>query len=77
MSKLPPIKSKDLVKIFQKQGFCISRQTGSHGRLIHPDGRKITIAIHDKEIPKGTLSAILRQAEISREKFLALLKKKK
>ena len=75
MSKLPPIKSKDLVKIFQKEGFVISRQVGSHVRLVHPDGRKLTIALHNKEIPKGTLSAILRQAEISRKGLLVLLKK--
>lgn len=75
MSKLPPIKSKDLLKVFQKEGFSISRQVGSHVRLVHSDGRKLTIALHNKEIPKGTLSAILRQAEISRKDFLVLLRK--
>lgn len=45
MAKLPQIKPKELLNFFTKQGFQINRQVGSHARLVHPDGRKITLAI--------------------------------
>lgn len=75
MSKLPQIKPASLVKFFKKQGFIVTRQTGSHQRLIHQDGRKISIAFHNKPIAPGTLQAILKQAKLDRDKFLRLFKK--
>jgi predicted RNA binding protein YcfA (HicA-like mRNA interferase family) len=75
MPRLPQIKPKELLKFFQKQGFTISRQTGSHARLIHPDGRKITIAIHTKPIAPGTLNSILHQAQLDKNTFLQKFKK--
>jgi len=75
MSKLPQIKPPPLIKFFQKQGFVISRQVGSHARLIHGDGRKITIAIHNKPIAPGTFNSILRQAQMDRDTFLKAFKK--
>ena len=72
MSKLPQIKPLSLIKFFAKQGFVVSRQVGSHIRLIHPDGRKITIAVHNKPIAPGTFHAILRQVNLKRDEFLKL-----
>jgi len=70
MPKLPAIRPKDVVKKLTKLGFIITRQTGSHARLIHPDGRATTIALHNRDLPKGTLRAILRQTEITTKEFL-------
>jgi predicted RNA binding protein YcfA (HicA-like mRNA interferase family) len=61
------IKPKELVNFLLKLGFHKIRQKGSHLRLSHPDGRKVTIAVHNKPISKGTLTAILRQAKLSKE----------
>lgn len=73
MTRLPALKPKDVVKTLKKFGFEIKRQTGSHVRLIHPDGMATTIAFHNRELPRGTLRAILRQSEISLEEFLKKL----
>ncbi len=70
MAKLPAVKPKDVVKKLIKLGFKVTRQTGSHVRLIHPDGRATTVAMHNRDLPKGTLRAILRQSEIIVEEFL-------
>lgn len=75
MPKLPQIKPLTLVKFFTKQGFVVTRQVGSHTRLINPDGRKITIAIHNKPIAPGTFNSILKQAQMDRDTFLELFKK--
>ncbi|MDO8570700.1 MAG: type II toxin-antitoxin system HicA family toxin [Candidatus Daviesbacteria bacterium] len=74
MPKLPQIKPNLLLKFFIKQGFVITRQIGSHTRLVHTDGRKITIAIHNKPIAPGTLQSILKQANLERDIFLKLFK---
>lgn len=73
MSRLPQITPRKLQKIFLKQGFVISRQVGSHVRLVHPDGRKISVAIHNQPVAPGTLQSILKQAGLSRNEFLKLL----
>lgn len=74
MSSFSQISPKDLVKALIKLDFCILRQKGSHIRLSHPNGCKLTVAIHSKPIPVGTLSNILRQANISREELEKVLR---
>jgi len=75
IAKLPQITPKQLIKFFAKLGFEVKRKTGSHARLIHANGRKITIAVHNKPIAPGTLNSILRQANLKRDEFMMLLKK--
>jgi predicted RNA binding protein YcfA (HicA-like mRNA interferase family) len=73
MGDFPQVLPKDVVKILQQCGFSITRQVGSHMRLAHDDGRKVTVAIHSKPLPIGTLLSILRQAQMSKEEFKKLL----
>ncbi|MDI6713669.1 MAG: type II toxin-antitoxin system HicA family toxin [Thermodesulfovibrio sp.] len=74
MSKLPQLSGKELCKLLEKIGYKIDHQTGSHIILRHdkPPHRRLTIPNH-KEIAKGTLRAILRQAGISIEELKELL----
>lgn len=65
MTKLPQIKPQDLIKSLEKFGFQTTRISGSHARLVHKDGRKVTVPIHNQPLPKGTLKSIMRQAKIS------------
>ena len=65
MPKLPVLKPKLLLKILQKAGFEINHTTGSHYILYHPDGRRVTLPYHTKDLPKGTVHAILKVAGIS------------
>ena len=77
MPKIPPISPNKLVKILEKTGFKVIRQKGSH--LIMMDNKKtrIVIPMHpEKDIKPGLIRAIIREAGISRENFLTLLKEK-
>lgn len=68
MPKLPVLRPKELVRALKKLGFLEKRQKGSHLIMLHEGKNKqIVIPIHNKPLKKGTLSAILRQAEISPE----------
>nr|WP_296618498.1 type II toxin-antitoxin system HicA family toxin [Marivirga sp.] len=35
---------------------------GSHQLYKHPNGKRTIVTLHNKDIPKGTLNAILKQA---------------
>lgn len=73
MPKLPSYKPKELIKKFEKAGFVIDRQKGSHVVLYDlKRERRLTIPLHVKDLPKGTLLSIIRQAGITREEFLKL-----
>lgn len=75
MSKLPHISGKELVKILAKQGFQVARQKGSHVILKKETdaGIKAVVVPLHKEIDKGTLLEIIRQAGMKKEEFLQLL----
>ena len=74
MSKLPVISGREAVKALAKIGYEIDHQTGSHVILRHgmPPYRRLTIPDH-KEIARGTLRAIIRQADLLVEEFGDLL----
>ena len=58
-------------------GFRVVRQRGSHITLENiVNRRKVTVPIHNKDLPKATLFSILKQSGISVEEFLKLLGKK-
>jgi len=63
--KFPVLKPKRLLKILQKAGFEINHTTGSHYILYHPNGRRVTLPYHAKDLPKGTSRAILNAAGIN------------
>jgi len=78
MPKLPPVKDRQLIRVLKRLGFFEHPERGtSHLIFAHPDGRRTTVSRHPgKDIPIGTLRAILRDINISVEEFVKLLKKK-
>jgi len=71
--RLPSLTPKQLIRIFLRAGFAIDHQTGSHVVLRHPDGRRALIAVHPRELKRGTLVGIIKQAGYTVEDFLELL----
>lgn len=43
--------------------------------MAYPDGRKTIVPMHSKDIPSGTLFAILKDIKISKDEFLEALRK--
>jgi len=69
MPKLPRISGAEVIKILTKFfGFRTLRQRGSHVTLTN-DLVFLTVPLH-RELDRGTLLAILRDAGISRDDFL-------
>lgn len=75
--KLPVLSGNEVIKALVKAGFKVARRKGSHVILVKfIDGRKVGVVVPDhKEIDKGTLLEIIRQARLKREEFLELVKK--
>lgn len=73
MPKLPAVKPRELIKIFEKQGYIVDRQKGSHVILYHLfSRRRLTIPMHTKEIPNGTLLSIIKQSGLTKEEFIKI-----
>jgi predicted RNA binding protein YcfA (HicA-like mRNA interferase family) len=72
VSRLPVCSGRDAVRVFQRLGYEIDHQTGSHIILRHPNMRRLTIPDH-RELAKGTLRSIIREAGITKEQFASLL----
>jgi Predicted periplasmic or secreted lipoprotein len=75
MSKLPILSAKEAIKVLKKFGFEIDKQTGSHIRLWNKERKLLVIVPNHKELAKGTLISIMKQAKIERKKFLFKLSK--
>jgi predicted RNA binding protein YcfA (HicA-like mRNA interferase family) len=73
MSGLPRISGRDCVKALSKTGFVLKRQHGSHMILRRDDPFSQLVVPDHHELDRGTLRAIIRQANISVEEFTKLL----
>lgn len=74
MSKLPPLKSREIIKILRKLGFKKVRQKGSHAFFSHPDGRTTVVPIHKgKQIGRGLVRSIIHDIKMSPEEFGKLI----
>ena len=76
MSKLPSLTPKKVISILKKNGFKLDHVTGSHYVFYNAiTKRRALVAFHTKDLPKGTLREILKQAGIeNEEEFQRILK---
>lgn len=72
MAALPVISGREAVRAFEKIGFKLHHQRGSHIILYHANGRHLSVPDH-RELDRGTLRALIRGAGITVEEFLELL----
>ncbi|MGC9528474.1 MAG: type II toxin-antitoxin system HicA family toxin [Limnospira sp.] len=72
MPRLPRISSKKAIRTLKRLGFYESRQTGSHVVLKKtlPDGEIVCVVPLHKELKIGTLSGVLKQAQVTAEDFI-------
>ena len=75
MSKLPVLSGEKCIKALEKAGFYFKRQEGSHVTLRRDEPFcQLVVPLH-KELDRGTLRAIIRQAELSVNEFIKLLQR--
>jgi predicted RNA binding protein YcfA (HicA-like mRNA interferase family) len=69
---LPVVSGKQAIRVLEKAGFGRVSQKGSHVKMRSDDGRTAIVPVH-RELARGTLASVLRQAGLSAEEFIELL----
>ena len=69
---LRPLRTRELVRKLEQAGFVFRRQSGSHARYVHSDGRGVTVPMHAGDIPLPVVRSIMRQSGLSQEQWEAL-----
>jgi predicted RNA binding protein YcfA (HicA-like mRNA interferase family) len=73
VTKLPRVSGRECAKALAKVGFSLRRQEGSHV-ILRREGPFAQVVVPDhRELDRGTLRAILRQAGMDVSEFLELL----
>ena len=74
MPKLPAVKPRQVAQFFEQQGFVLDHISGSHFIYYHAETkRRAVIPRHNRDMPKGTLLSLLREAGFTRNDFLTFL----
>lgn len=63
------LKVRDLIQMLESAGWRLKKTKGSHRQFLHPEkGLVVTVpGHHGKDIPIGTLKAILRSSGLERK----------
>jgi predicted RNA binding protein YcfA (HicA-like mRNA interferase family) len=69
MPALPVLSGRKAVRVFEKLGWQVARQRGSHIVMVK-EGENVTLSVPDhREIAKGTLRSLIRCARLTVEEF--------
>lgn len=73
MPRLPVISGDDFVNAMRKIGYVWDHTEGSHMILLHPSKGRLSVPRH-KELGPGLLQALIRDAGLTRDEFMTLLR---
>jgi predicted RNA binding protein YcfA (HicA-like mRNA interferase family) len=74
MPKLPAVKPREVIRFLERNGFVLDHASGSHFIYYHPlSKRRDVVPKHNRDVPKGTLVSLLREAGFSREDLIDFL----
>ena len=75
MPPVPVLPPSDIIKIFQRLGWQMVRQKGSHIIMTRP-GHMATLSIpNHPEVARGTLRSLIAKAGLTIEQFLGVSNK--
>ncbi len=73
MPRIPIVRAEKLIKVLKKNGFVHFRSKGSHQIFINRSKSiSVSVPVHKgRDLGRGLTLAILKDAEVSLDKFLA------
>ncbi len=75
MPTVPILRPREVVKTFEKIGWEVARQRGSH-IILTKEGQIATLSVpNHPRVARGTLRSLIARAEITVEEFLEALEK--
>ncbi len=73
--KLPRITAAEAIRVLERVGFLLARQSGSHKIYKNKEGKRVTVPYHTgRTLHPKVLRSILRDANLTVERFKELLK---
>ena len=74
MPKLPATKPRKVIRFLEQNGFVLDHTSGSHYIFYHPASRRrAVVPSHNRDLAKGTLMSLLREAGFAREQLIDFL----
>lgn len=74
MTKLPAVKPRQVIRFLEQNDFVLDHTSGSHFIFYHPSShRRAVVPSHNRDLPKGTLMSLLREAGFTREELVNFL----
>ena len=70
--RLLPVSGADMVRVFKKIGFTVTRQKGSH--IVMSRGEEVLIIPDHNTVSKGTERELIKDAGLTVKEFNSLLK---
>jgi predicted RNA binding protein YcfA (HicA-like mRNA interferase family) len=72
---LPVVTPRQLIRALERAGFLRHHVRGSHYYFRHPDKPDLLVTVphHNRDLKRGTLRAILREAGLTAEDLRRLL----
>jgi predicted RNA binding protein YcfA (HicA-like mRNA interferase family) len=72
--RLPSVRPVEVVRALERAGWEVVRQKGSHVSLKKQgEAMLVTVPMHRRDVPRGTLRGIIEDAGLTIDEFLALL----
>ena len=74
MRKLPSVKPRRVIQFLERNGFILDHTSGSHFIFFNAvSRRRAVVPQHNRDMPKGTLMSLLREAGFTREGLIDFL----
>ncbi len=70
MGSLPILSGQEVVRAFERLGWTVSRQQGSH-IILTKDGEMATLSVpNHRDVARGTLRGLIRSANLTVDAFV-------
>ena len=75
MPRLPGVRPREVIRFLERHGFLLDHSSGSHFIYYNAGTRKrAVVPKHNRDMPKGTLMSLLREAGFTRDELLEFLR---
>ena len=75
--RLPAVRPREVVRALERAGWQAHRQRGSHLSMKKEGSRHVvTVPMHQRDVPKGTLRGIIEDADLTVDEFIGLLRRR-
>lgn len=75
MARLPVVSGDEAIRAFEKAGWVVRRQVGSHV-MLDKEGEVATLSVpRQRELGPGILRRLIKDAGLTVDKFVGLLRK--